>query len=166
MAEELDERLAMEQGARAEQTALITQLQSVLTERTSKESGSVIRRCTSHRAAPLIALPPSSRCSPTTFQASRAVEAEKALAALKQEVRALRVAVRSTNMKKTVASTQTERDVAGPAIAIQTEWQAVHMPLPALPHGGTWVEGGKKPEIIRFAGTRPGGSSPMRSPGR
>ena len=76
------------------------------------------------------------------------------------------MAVRSTNMKKTVASTQTERDVAGPAIAIQTEWQAVHMPLPALPHGGTWVEGGKKPEIIRFAGTRPGGSSPMRSPGR
>ena len=75
--------------------------------------------------------------------AQRAADAEKALATLKQEARALRVAVRSQNMKKVVASTQTER-VEGPQLSCQTEWQAVHMPLPCLPHGGTWVQGGER----------------------
>ena len=54
--EELDERLAEEQATREEQARLISQLQSSLTERTSKESGSALR----------------------------AMEAEKALSALKQ----------------------------------------------------------------------------------
>ena len=52
------------------------------------------------------------------------------------QARALRVAVRSINMKRTHAACQTER-VEGPQMAAQTDFVAVHMPLPALPHGGT-----------------------------
>ena len=114
--EELDERLAIEQATREEQGRLITQLQASLTERTTREAAS----------------------------AQRAAEAETALAALKREARALRMAVRSEAMKRCVAATQTEAHVAGPQASVQTEWQAVHMPLPALPHGGTLLPKGAK----------------------
>ena len=113
--EELDERLAVEQATREEQARLLTELQSSITQRTSKEAAS----------------------------ATRAAEAEKALATLKQEARALRMAVRSANMKKTPVATQTERHVEGPQASVQTDFQAVHMPLPALPHGGTLLPRGK-----------------------
>lgn len=106
--EELDERLAVEQATREEQARLLAQLQQSLSDRTAKEAAS----------------------------AQRAAEAEKALETLKREARALRVAVRSVQCKKVVAACQTER-VEGPQAAVQCDFQAVHMPLPALPHGGT-----------------------------
>jgi len=112
--EELDERLAVEQATREEQARLIAQLQATLSERTSREASS----------------------------ATRATESEKALATLKQEVRALRVAVRSTTMRKVVATTQTER-VEGPAMGVQTDFVRLDMPLPCLPHGGVLLPLGK-----------------------
>ena len=112
--EELDERLAVEQATREEQARLIAQLQKSVTERTTKEAAS----------------------------ATRAAEAEKALATLKQEARALRVAVRSANLKKVVAACQTER-VEGPQMSVQTDFQSIQMPLPALPHGGMLLPRGK-----------------------
>ena len=48
--EELDERLAEEQATREEQARLISQLQSSLTERTSKESGSALRAMEAEKA--------------------------------------------------------------------------------------------------------------------
>ena len=115
--EELDEQLAVEQAAREEQASLVAQLQTALTERTSKEAAS----------------------------ASAAAEAERALAALKQEARALRLAVKSIAAKRVVGSTQTEENVAGPEMASQTDWAAVHMPLPCLPHGGSLPKSEKAP---------------------
>ena len=47
-----------------------------------------------------------------------------------------------------MASSQTEK-MEGPAAAMQTDWVAVHMPLPALPHGGTWPVGGARVLIDR-----------------
>ena len=113
--EELDERLAVEQAVIEEQKALIGHLQESLTEKTSKEASS----------------------------ATRLVMTEGALGELKQEARALRVALRQA---------QTNADEAKakmPQSGCQTEWQTVHMPLPCLPHGGTWSAGGKKPEVVR-----------------
>ena len=72
------------------------------------------------------------------------MEAEKAHAVLKQEVRALRVAVRSINAKKVVAATQTERFVEAPQSATQTDFVPVDMPLRAYPHGGTLLPLGAK----------------------
>ena len=108
--EELDERLAVEQATREEQAKLLATLQQTVTERTSKESSS----------------------------AAKAAVSEKALATLKQEVRVLRVAVRSANLKKVPAACQTER-VEGPQMASQTDFVALQMPLPRLAHGGVLV---------------------------
>ena len=106
--EELDERLAVEQATREEQAKLLATLQQTVTARTAKEAAST----------------------------ARAAEAEKALATLKQEVRVLRVSVRSANLKKVPAACQTER-VDGPQMACQTDFLAIDMPLPRLAHGGT-----------------------------
>jgi chromosome segregation ATPase len=121
--EELDERLALEQAAREEQQTLITQLQEALTARTAKESNG----------------------------AARLAMTEGALNELKQEARSLRAAVRASQMNKTHAATQTDANTSArlPQTACQTEWTAVQMPLPCLPHGGTWAAGGKPPEVVR-----------------
>ena len=105
--EKLDDQLATEQFTREEQTALISSLQASLSERTAKEASA----------------------------SSRAAEAETQLTAHKRMVRELRVAAGAVRMKTTVASSQTER-MPAPEVAMQTDWAAVHMPLPSLPHGG------------------------------
>ena len=65
------------------------------------------------------------------------------VAMLKRSVRELRVAAGAIAVKRSAAACQTTR-VEGPAVACQTEWCAVHMPLPALPHGGSWPLGGPR----------------------
>jgi len=101
----LDETLAMEQETRMEQERVLGELQAALSERTAKEA--------------------------TT--ANRATEIEQKLEALKKSYRELRLQVAAKNLKKCSTSTQTETDAKKPEIAVQTDWQAVHMPLPAIP---------------------------------
>merc|ERR1711924_82877 len=93
---------------RTVQARLITQSQESLTERTTREAASV----------------------------ARAKTAEKELGTLKQEARALRVAVTSNARKKTIAACQTER-IEGPQMGVQTDFLPIDMPLPVFPHGGT-----------------------------
>jgi len=54
----------------------------------------------------------------------------------KKHARELRIASGASRLKTTAAACQTERGHLNPEKALQTDWCAVHMPLPTLPHGG------------------------------
>jgi len=97
----LDESLALEQQTRLELERVMAELQEALTKLTAKEAATD----------------------------KRALEAENNLAALKRSYRELRLQVAAINLKRTTASTQTETHLPT-GTAVQTDWQAVHMPLP------------------------------------
>ena len=105
--ESLDERLALEQEARAEATDAVSRLEASLGARHDAEATAT----------------------------TRATEAEAMVATLKRAVRELRVAAGAKNVKRSIASCQTEK-MPGPAMEVQTDWAVVAMPLPSLPHGG------------------------------